>query len=53
VRDWLETLDWDKRPPGPALPPEVVEGTAARYREAYRVITGRPFEAYLEEMGVT
>jgi phosphoribosylaminoimidazole-succinocarboxamide synthase len=36
VRDYLETLDWDKRPPGPRLPPEVIAGTADRYREAER-----------------
>ena len=40
VRDYLETLDWDKRAPGPALPPEVAEKTAAKYREAYERITG-------------
>jgi phosphoribosylaminoimidazole-succinocarboxamide synthase len=34
VRDWLETLDWDKSPPGPNVPPEVIEGTLARYQEA-------------------
>jgi phosphoribosylaminoimidazole-succinocarboxamide synthase len=53
VRDWLETLDWDKRAPGPELPPDVVAGTAERYREAYRVLTGRGFESYLQEMGAT
>jgi phosphoribosylaminoimidazole-succinocarboxamide synthase len=53
VRDWLETLDWDKRAPGPELPPGVVEGTAARYREAYGALTGRGFDTYLEEMGAT
>jgi phosphoribosylaminoimidazole-succinocarboxamide synthase len=41
VRDYLETLNWDKRPPGPALPLEVAEKTAAKYREAYERITGR------------
>ena len=41
VRDYLDTLDWDKTPPGPVLPGEVVEGTASRYREAYRRITGQ------------
>jgi phosphoribosylaminoimidazole-succinocarboxamide synthase len=41
VRDYLETSGWDKRPPGPELPPEVAEGTAARYREAYRRLVGR------------
>ncbi len=35
VRDYLETLDWDKRPPGPELPEEIVSKTAAKYREAY------------------
>ena len=40
VRDYLETLDWDKRPPAPPLPPEVVEATSAKYLEAYRLITG-------------
>lgn len=40
VRDYLETLDWDKTPPGPALPPEVIEQTAEKYREAQRCLTG-------------
>ena len=53
MRDWLETLDWDKPAPGPELPPDVAAGTADRYREAYRVLTGRGFESYLEEMGAT
>ena len=38
VRDFLETLNWDKTPPGPELPPDVVEGTTRRYREAARRI---------------
>ena len=41
VRDYLETLDWDKRPPGPRLPPEIIEKTAEKYREALRRLTGR------------
>jgi phosphoribosylaminoimidazole-succinocarboxamide synthase len=41
VRDYLETLDWDKRPPGPRLPPEVIAGTVEKYREAERRLTGR------------
>jgi phosphoribosylaminoimidazole-succinocarboxamide synthase len=47
VRDYLETLDWDKRPPAPALPDEIIEATSAKYLEAYRLITGHdlPFEA--------
>ncbi len=40
VRDFLDGLDWDKTPPPPALPPEVVDASAARYREAYESITG-------------
>jgi phosphoribosylaminoimidazole-succinocarboxamide synthase len=39
VRDYLETLDWDKRAPGPALPAEVIRGTAAKYEEALRRLT--------------
>jgi phosphoribosylaminoimidazole-succinocarboxamide synthase len=41
VRDYLETLDWNKQPPAPALPPDVIEKTAEKYREAYRLIAGR------------
>jgi phosphoribosylaminoimidazole-succinocarboxamide synthase len=40
VRDYLETLDWNKTPPGPALPAEIIEKTAAKYREAFEQITG-------------
>jgi phosphoribosylaminoimidazole-succinocarboxamide synthase len=40
VRDYLETLDWDKHPPAPSLPDQVVSGTSAKYLEAYRLITG-------------
>ncbi len=40
VRDYLETLEWDKRPPAPPLPPEVAAATTARYLEAYRLLTG-------------
>jgi phosphoribosylaminoimidazole-succinocarboxamide synthase len=41
VRDWLVDSGWNKEPPPPVLPPEVVEGTAERYREAFRRLTGR------------
>ncbi|MGD2083447.1 MAG: phosphoribosylaminoimidazolesuccinocarboxamide synthase [Chromatiales bacterium] len=41
VRDYLETLDWDKRPPGPELPAEVIARTAEKYQEAERRLTGR------------
>jgi phosphoribosylaminoimidazole-succinocarboxamide synthase len=40
VRDYLETLDWNKTPPGPVLPPEVVAKTTAKYLEAYERLTG-------------
>jgi phosphoribosylaminoimidazole-succinocarboxamide synthase len=43
VRDYLEGLDWDKRPPPPPLPDEVVAATSDRYVEAYERITGRSF----------
>ncbi|GIX06600.1 MAG: phosphoribosylaminoimidazole-succinocarboxamide synthase [Candidatus Poribacteria bacterium] len=45
VRDYLESLDWNKQPPAPELPPEVVQGTSQRYREAYERLVGRPFPA--------
>jgi len=40
VRDWLEASGWNKKPPGPALPPEVVANTAAKYRQAYAALVG-------------
>jgi phosphoribosylaminoimidazole-succinocarboxamide synthase len=41
VRDYLETLDWNKQPPGPSLPAEVIEKTSGKYREAFRRLTGK------------
>jgi phosphoribosylaminoimidazole-succinocarboxamide synthase len=41
VRDWLESIGWDKKPPVPALPEEIVRGTRERYLEAFRIVTGR------------
>ena len=49
VRDWLETPAWDKTPPGPELPADVVTGTRTRYVEAFERITGASFERYLQE----
>ena len=49
VRDWLETQDWDKTPPGPELPADIVAGTRARYVEAFERITAASFERYLAE----
>jgi phosphoribosylaminoimidazole-succinocarboxamide synthase len=43
LRDWLEATGWDKAPPPPALPPEVVEATRSRYVEAYERLTGLRF----------
>jgi phosphoribosylaminoimidazole-succinocarboxamide synthase len=52
LREWLEAQPWDKTPPGPVLPPEIAEGIASRYREAYALLAGRPFDRYLEEQHV-
>jgi phosphoribosylaminoimidazole-succinocarboxamide synthase len=41
VRDYLESIQWNKRPPAPALPEEVAEKTSEKYRQAYRILTGR------------
>jgi len=49
VRDYCETLGWDKTPPGPELPADVVEGTRARYVEAFDRITGIPFADYVAD----
>jgi phosphoribosylaminoimidazole-succinocarboxamide synthase len=46
VRDYAESLGWDKTPPGPELPEDVVAGTRARYLEAFEQITGIPFDDY-------
>jgi phosphoribosylaminoimidazole-succinocarboxamide synthase len=48
VRDYLETLTWDKRPPAPALPPEVVAATSAKYLEAYRLLTGHELDEIIK-----
>jgi phosphoribosylaminoimidazole-succinocarboxamide synthase len=52
VRDWLDASGWNHEPPAPALPGEVRDGTAARYREAYERITGEPFDDYRRRLGV-
>jgi phosphoribosylaminoimidazole-succinocarboxamide synthase len=44
VRDYLERIRWPKTPPGPELPPEVVASTRAKYREAFRLLTGRELD---------
>ena len=47
VREWLETQPWDKQPPPPDLPDEIVDGSRARYVEAYERITGKRFSEYM------
>ena len=49
VRDYCESLGWDKTPPGPELPDDVVAGTRARYVEAFERLTGIPFDDYLAD----
>jgi len=51
VRDWASGSGWDKSPPAPAIPAEVVDGTRARYVEAYERIADEPFSAWLERSG--
>jgi phosphoribosylaminoimidazole-succinocarboxamide synthase len=48
VRDWASSTGWDRKPPAPEIPQDVVEGTRARYVEAYERIAGEPFEAWLQ-----
>jgi phosphoribosylaminoimidazole-succinocarboxamide synthase len=47
VRDWATATGWDKKPPAPAIPDDVVAGTRAKYVEAYEKITGEPFSDWL------
>jgi phosphoribosylaminoimidazole-succinocarboxamide synthase len=47
VRDWASRSGWDKSPPAPELPEDVVAGTRQRYEEAYERITGEPFDAWV------
>ena len=47
VRDWLSASGWDKQPPGPELPDEVVQRTRDKYVEAYELLTGSSFDSYL------
>jgi phosphoribosylaminoimidazole-succinocarboxamide synthase len=53
VRDWAAGSGWDKRPPAPAIPDDVVAGTRARYVEAYERIVGEPFKAWLDRTTAT
>jgi phosphoribosylaminoimidazole-succinocarboxamide synthase len=49
VRDYAEQLGWDKNPPGPELPDDIVQGTRQRYVDAFERITGLSFDAYLDD----
>ncbi|MEX2280260.1 MAG: phosphoribosylaminoimidazolesuccinocarboxamide synthase [Acidimicrobiia bacterium] len=51
VRDWLDASGWDRTPPAPELPDDVVVGTKARYVEAFERVTGQSFDDYLERAG--
>ncbi|MEA2307426.1 MAG: phosphoribosylaminoimidazole-succinocarboxamide synthase [Solirubrobacteraceae bacterium] len=51
VRDWAASSGWDKAPPAPAIPEDIVAGTRERYVEAYERITGEPFSAWLQRTG--
>ena len=51
VRDWASATGWDKTPPAPAIPEEIVAKTRGKYVEAYEKITGEPFSAWLELTG--
>jgi phosphoribosylaminoimidazole-succinocarboxamide synthase len=51
VRDWASSTGWDRTPPAPAIPDDVVERTRAKYLEAYERITGEPFEAWARRAG--
>ncbi len=47
VRDWASGTGWDRNPPAPAIPEDVVQSTRAKYVEAYELVTGEPFDAWL------
>ena len=48
IRDWLDALpDWDKSPPPPDLPPEVVQAASARYQDVFRRLTGVSLDAWI------
>jgi phosphoribosylaminoimidazole-succinocarboxamide synthase len=53
VRDWLDRAGWDREPPAPTLPADVVGGTSARYVEAFERLTGESFGRYRARMGAS
>ena len=52
ARDWCEQSGWDKTPPGPELPEDVVAGTRSRYVDAFERLTGIAFDRYVDDPGV-
>jgi phosphoribosylaminoimidazole-succinocarboxamide synthase len=53
VRDWASATGWDRTPPAPAIPDDVVERTRAKYIEAYERVTGEPFENWMRRTGAS
>jgi phosphoribosylaminoimidazole-succinocarboxamide synthase len=53
VRDWASSTGWDRNPPAPAIPDEIVQVTQARYREIYERLTGEPLSAWQQRTGTT
>jgi phosphoribosylaminoimidazole-succinocarboxamide synthase len=53
VRDWASSTGWDRTPPAPAIPDDVVQRTRAKYREAYERVTGEPFGNWLQRTGAS
>lgn len=51
VRDWLESIHFDKNSTPPEMPPEIIEQTRSRYVEAFEKLTGEPFDSYLSRSG--
>ncbi len=53
VRDWASSTGWDRTPPAPAIPDDVVQRTRAKYLEAYERVTGEPYENWLRRTGAS
>jgi phosphoribosylaminoimidazole-succinocarboxamide synthase len=53
VRDWASSTGWDRTPPAPAIPDDVVQRTRAKYVEAYERVTGEPFDNWLRRTGAS
>jgi phosphoribosylaminoimidazole-succinocarboxamide synthase len=51
VRDWASSTGWDKTPPAPAIPDDILQRTEQKYIEGYERITGSPFAAWLQRTG--